>query len=199
MARISPTLAAVINKFIPPSSNESVGLSEKVQEQQSNKSTTTVEIQEHVVNGKLVLRLTGSPACNHDTVTRLVSWMNYHILDEEFEKNCRFDHFDQSEFHLQQQRLNELPCFFDWNFITQLGGGETLSPHKRTDFYNLVILADQLGLNSLVVLAGKYICSNIQKKSVEEVRNILGLINDLSEEEEKQIRKTNEAILRSQF
>ena len=94
-----------------------------------------------------------------------------------------------------QNRLSELPCFFDWLFITGVGGGEKLSPSKRADFYDLMMAAHYLQLEALVLLGGKYICRQISGQTVEYVRSLLGIIPDLDPKEEARIRRENEKIL----
>ena len=56
----------------------------------------------------------------------------------------------------------------------------------------LISVANYLNYKHLLKSCGKYIASLIRGKSVEEMRQILGIVNDFTEEEEERIKQENE-------
>lgn len=137
----------------------------------------------------------GNPACNFDAIKSICDWCDYHTTDALFEATCRFEEFDEDEYEKEQARLLEQPCYFDWNYICQLGGGsERLNPKNRGHFYDVMIAANYLQLDNLVLLGGKYICRYIAGKSVDQVRNILGILNDIPDDEAKRMTEENRGL-----
>jgi len=142
-----------------------------------------------------------NPACKEEVIKKIKEWCDYHTTDEVFKATCTFDDFDEDEYEREQQRITEVPCYFDWDFITKVGDGMTndirseATDKNRTKFYNTMIAANYLGLDDLVLLGGKFICKQISgKKDIDYVRNLLGIVNDLGPKAEE-IRQANERIL----
>lgn len=62
---------------------------------------------------------------------------------------------------------------------------------KESDLTKIVIAANYLDIKSLLDIACKRFASYIKGKTTEEIREIFGIINDFTPEEEEQIRKEN--------
>ena len=217
VAQVSPLLRKVIQQFelatssFSSTSNSSEGTNSSISnchsinesevkmttyqhtyEQTSENNNTFIQCR--IQDGVVIIRLSSS--ITSETINSLLKWMTYHVLDEDFEKNCRFAQFGQDKYEKEQEPLLEKPCFYDWYYITKLAGGgaNILAPERRDIFYSVMLLADQFELQPLVMLGGKYLCQVMRGKKVEDVRQILGLVCDLTHKNEHKIRKGNKAF-----
>lgn len=55
--------------------------------------------------------------------------------------------------------------------------------------FEILIGADFLGVKPLVTMLCKYVASQITGKSVEDMRTVLGVVNDFTEKQEKEIKE----------
>src|SRR5699024_9368229 len=86
-------------------------------------------------DGKLVIRLP-SPVCTVEAIKKIIEWCQYHVDDAAFEEACAIEDFDEDEFQEEQERITELPCHFDWQFITDIAGEKIdENAEKRVAFY----------------------------------------------------------------
>lgn len=146
-------------------------------------------------NGSDYVISLANPACKVGAIKSIGDWCDYHTTDALFEATCRFEEFDEDEYEKEQARLLEQPCYFDWNYICKLGGdGERLNPKNRGQFYDVMIAANYLQLDNLVLLGGKYICRYIAGKSVDQVRSALGILKDIPDEEIKRMEAENRGL-----
>ena len=60
--------------------------------------------------------------------------------------------------------------------------------------YNLMIGANYLDINCLVQLCAKYIANSIRGKTAEEMREILGIVCDLTQKEIKEIELDHKSL-----
>ncbi|KAL7150914.1 hypothetical protein ABFS83_05G145700 [Erythranthe nasuta] len=68
---------------------------------------------------------------------------------------------------------------------------ELMKVDVKTTLFNLLMAANYLNVDSLLKLAALAAGNAIQGKSPEQIRDTFGIINDLTPEEEDQIRKDN--------
>ncbi len=61
--------------------------------------------------------------------------------------------------------------------------------------YNILIAANYLDIRGLVNVCCKTIANMIKGKTAEQIRQTFGIENDLTPEEEDQIRTENESII----
>ena len=52
-------------------------------------------------------------SCRVDVIKEILDWCKYHIHDQAFKDTCTFEDFDEDEYEKEQQRIAEVPCFYD--------------------------------------------------------------------------------------
>ncbi|BAT07190.1 SKP1-like protein 5 [Oryza sativa Japonica Group] len=62
----------------------------------------------------------------------------------------------------------------------------------NTMLFNLILAANYLNVPSLLDLACQHTADLIKGKTVQEIRDMFGIVNDFTPEEEEEIRKENE-------
>ena len=193
--RVSPTLDQAFTaaaSLAPGSSNDYVSV----------KGCSGIEYSYKVMKDghqDLIVTTTHVAGCKHMLVEFLKVWCNFHINDAMFEEALHMAEFDEDEHERAQERLRELPCYFDWKFLLDITNGgldESSTDADRVALYDTMELADFLQLDNLLLVGSKFIYESIKRKNVTEVRQILGIIADFPDpNEEREIRKKNEAVL----
>ena len=123
-------------------------------------------------------------ACNVNTMKNIIRWCEYHCDDPKLNDN-NFEDSEEDEYARRTRKLEELPSYWDRRFLADIAGDEdqTNGWQNRADLYDLLIAAHFLRINPIVEIGGKFICQSIRERNVEQVRNFLGIINDLSEDD----------------
>ncbi|KAF7492955.1 E3 ubiquitin ligase complex SCF subunit sconC [Sarcoptes scabiei] len=148
----------------------------------------------------VTIPLRNQSCCNLNTMKNIIRWCEYHCDDPKLITNNREDSIDEDDGGgatgagssvlggVDQRRkvLDELPSYWDRRFLSDIVGDEdpNLGWSKRADLYDLLIAAHFLQIQPIVEIGGKFICSTIKDKSIEQVRNFLGITNDLDDDDE---------------
>lgn len=103
------------------------------------------------------------PNVHTDVLASVIEYCQYHAIDSEKDSDHRRAMFDDLFLGARDGVLMEL-----------------------------LVAANYLDIKPLLDLVAKTIADMIRGKSVEEIRTIFGITNDLTPEEEEQIRKENE-------
>ena len=127
----------------------------------------------------LVIPLSNS-ACTTDTLKHIVTYCENHINDTPWDPSSRFDDFEEDEYDLEEARLQESICFWDNEFLNKVAKRNTPNEHtwdadKREKFYDLMVAAHYLAIESLVETGGKWIAKQVKGKNPDVVREILGM------------------------
>lgn len=158
-----------------------------------------------------VIKLTECTSCTEETLLWIINWLDYHVNDAAFEEATRIDVFDEDDERNEAiDRITDLPCFFDWLLITNVAcGGPEFSKNDSddiidpldfgvpfmSDFLHLMVAANYLKLEGLLLLGGKFLKPLISGKSPETVRNLLGIQQDMSLNDVQNILAFNEPLL----
>jgi len=114
-------------------------------------------------------------ALNFESLQKIVEWCEYHWDDPE----------PDPDFDDEKDRRNEELSHWDKTFIAVEDMGL---------LYDIIVGANFLDIKGLVEVGGKQICGLIKGKTCQEVRTILKITNDFTEDEEAAIHKENEWI-----
>lgn len=131
-------------------------------------------------------------ACNRKTMKNIIRWCEYHCDDPKIGE-ASVDDYDEDEYS-KQTKLEELPSYWDRRFLADIAGDEdpVNGWQNRGDLYDLLIAAHFLQIQPIVEIGGKFICQAIKERNVEQVRNFLGIVNDMPEDEIRNILTDND-------
>ena len=113
--------------------------------------------------------------CTDECIKKIIEWCEYHWDDPPVDED-----FDD-----EKDRRNEELSHWDKNFI---------DVPDQALLFDIIVAANYMDIKGLVEVGAKHICSKIKGKTCAEVRDILKITNDFTEEEESAIHKENEWI-----
>ncbi|KAJ6219246.1 hypothetical protein RDWZM_005058 [Blomia tropicalis] len=116
--------------------------------------------------------------CTKQVLTWITEFCEYHCNDPEWkELNAAYiDDFDEDDLQLEYLRLKEPISFWDWKFISDIAGepfGD--DPNKRANFYDLMIAAHYLNIESLIHIGGKYMSEQLTSFTLQDTGRKLGM------------------------
>lgn len=107
-----------------------------------------------------------------DIMKELIAWVDHHKDDPETS--------DEEE-QYRDRRTDDIPQW-DKDFVGKW---------DKSTLYEVLQACNYLDLRPLLEICCKTIANMIKGKSVEQVRDILGLVSDYTPEEEEQLKKEN--------
>jgi len=117
----------------------------------------------------------GNDAVTNESLQKIIEWVEHHWDDPE----------PDPDFETEVDRRSEELSHWDKQFIDVQDLGL---------LYDITIAANYLDIKGLVEVCGKHICGKIKGKSCEEVREILNITNDFTQEEVDAIHEENRWI-----
>ena len=113
------------------------------------------------------------PDVNGATLKKVIEWCDHHRTD--------YEKFAEEEDESTQPRLDDIP---DWDV--------SFFNIDQAEIFEIILAANYLDIKGLLNIGCKSVAKMITGKSPEQIRQLFGIKNDFTPEEEEQIRKENE-------